>query len=132
VPTAALSLSTIGIAVAAVLNALWPQAAFTLMMSIAMFGAMFTWFMIFVTQIFFRVRQAREGGAPLAFRMWGFPFTSVLGALLMLGILAGTAFTREFRMTLAYGLAFLAVLVVVYALWYRRRPGAAQRTEASV
>ncbi|CAG9256348.1 Amino acid/polyamine/organocation transporter (APC superfamily) [Paraburkholderia unamae] len=131
VPTAALSLSTIGIAVAAVLNALWPQAAFTLMMSIAMFGAMFTWLMIFVTQIFFRVRQTREGGAPLRFRMWGFPFTSVLGALLMLGILVGTAFTREFRMTLAYGLAFLAVLVVVYALWYRRRPGAAQQTEAS-
>ncbi|WP_395066808.1 hypothetical protein [Paraburkholderia silvatlantica] len=56
----------------------------------------------------------------------------MLGALLMLGILAGTAFTREFRMTLAYGLAFLAVLVAVYSLWYRRRPGAAPRTEASV
>jgi amino acid transporter, AAT family len=54
-----------------------------------------------------------------------------LGAILMLGILVGTAFTREFRMTLVYGLAFLRVLVVVYGLWYRRRPTAA-RTEASL
>ncbi|WP_310630584.1 amino acid permease [Paraburkholderia sp.] len=128
VPTAALSLSTIGIAVSAVLNALWPQTAFTLMMSIAMFGAMFTWLMIFVTQIFFRVKQ---GGAPLKFRMWGFPLTSVLGAILMLGILVGTAFTREFRMTLAYGIAFLVALVVIYALWYRRRPPLAASASAS-
>jgi amino acid transporter, AAT family len=57
----------------------------------------------------------------------------VLGALLMAGILVGTAFTREFRMTLAYGLAFLVVLVVVYALWYRHRamPAAAARPDAS-
>jgi L-asparagine transporter-like permease len=118
VPTAALSLSTIGIAVAAVLNALYPQTAFTLMMSIAMFGAMFTWLMIFVTHLFFRRRYT---GEKPAFRMWGHPFGSVLGALLMAGILVTTAFTREFRTTLAYGLAFLVALVVVYAVWYRRR-----------
>lgn len=118
VPTAALSLSTIGIAVAAVLNALYPQTAFALMMSIAMFGAMFTWLMVFVTHLFFRRRYT---GPTPAFRMWGHPFGSVLGALLMGGILVTTAFTSEFRMTLAYGLAFLVALVVVYALWYRRR-----------
>jgi L-asparagine transporter-like permease len=123
VPTAALSLSTIGIAVAAVLNALYPQTAFTLMMSIAMFGAMFTWLMVFVTHLFFRRRYA--GPAP-AFRMWGHPFGSVLGALLMAGILVTTAFTREFRMTLAYGLAFVVALVIVYALWYRRRAAGAR------
>ncbi|PXW24207.1 amino acid/polyamine/organocation transporter, APC superfamily [Paraburkholderia caballeronis] len=128
VPTAALSLSTIGIAVAAVLNALYPQTAFTLMMSIAMFGAMFTWLMIFVTHLFFRRRYA---GPTPAFRMWGHPFGSVLGALLMAGILVTTAFTREFRMTLAYGLAFVVALVVAYAVWYRRRAIVAAEKEAS-
>jgi len=122
VPAAALSLSTIGIAVAAVLNGLYPQTAFTLMMSIAMFGAMFTWLMVFVTHLFFRRRYV---GPKPAFRMWGHPFGSVLGALLMGGILVTTAFTREFRMTLAYGLAFVVALVLAYALWYRRRATAA-------
>ena len=128
VPTAALSLSTIGIAVSAVVNAIWPQTAFTLMMSIAMFGAMFTWLMIFVTHLFFRARYT--GPAP-AFRMWGHPFASVLGALLMGGILVTTAFTREFKMTLAYGLAFLVALVLAYLGWYRRRPAAAAGEAAS-
>lgn len=49
VPTAALSLSTIGIALATRLTAFWPAMAFGLMMSLAIFGAMFAWLMIFVT-----------------------------------------------------------------------------------
>ncbi|GAB6847826.1 amino acid permease [Paraburkholderia kururiensis] len=117
VPTAALWLSTIGIAVAAVVNALYPQTAFPLMMSIAMFGAMFTWLMIFVTHLFFRRRYA--GPAP-AFRMRLHPVGSVAGAVLMAAVLIATAFTREFRMTLVYGFAFLVVLIAAYALWYRR------------
>jgi amino acid transporter, AAT family len=117
VPTAALWLSTIGIAVAALLNGLWPDAAFGLMMSIAMFGAMFAWLMIFVTHLFFRARY--RGAAP-SFRMAFHPFGSVAGAGLMAAIMVTTAFTREFRMTLVYGGGFMLVLVCVYMGWYRR------------
>ncbi len=56
VPLAALAVSSSGVAVAAVLVALYPQTAFTLLMAIAMFGALFTWLMIFVTHLRFRAR----------------------------------------------------------------------------
>ncbi|MBN3827247.1 amino acid permease [Burkholderia sp. Ac-20384] len=116
VPAAALGLSAIGIALATVLNVLYPDTSFVMMMSVSMFGAMFTWLMIFVTHLFFR-RHHR--GQALAFRMWGFPVTSLLGAALMFAALVTTYFTREFRMTLFCGVPFMIVLSVVYAVWYR-------------
>lgn len=70
VPLPALLLSTIGIALATILNALYPAAAFTLMMSISMFGALFTWLMIFVTHLYFRRAHT---ATPLAFRMRASP-----------------------------------------------------------
>jgi AAT family amino acid transporter len=125
VPVAALWLSTIGIALATVLNVVYPDASFVLMMSVSMFGAMFTWLMIFVTHFFFRHKHK---GTPLAFRMWGFPVTSLLGAGLMVSALVTTWFTREFRMTLVIGVPFVVVLLVVYFVWYRGRAVEAART----
>jgi L-asparagine transporter-like permease len=118
VPTAALSLSTIGIALATLLTALYPDTAFGLMLSIAIFGAMFAWLMIFVTHLFFRARYA---GPTPSFRMVLHPFGSLLGAALMAAVMLTTAFTREFRMTLVYGFAFMLVLTSMYFVWYRKR-----------
>ena len=115
-PVSALLLSSIGIALATVLNVLFPDASFTLMFSIAIFGALFTWMMIFVTHLYFRRAHA---GKALAFRMWGYPYSSLLGAGLMAAILLTTAFTSVFRMTLVYGLPALGLFVVAWRL--RRR-----------
>ncbi len=119
-PAAALLLSTVGIAIAAVLNAVWPDQAFTLMIAISMFGAMFTWMMIFLTHLAFRRRVAAE---TLSFRVWGHPWGSLLGAGLMAAILATTAFTEAFRMTLVCGVPFLALLCGAYLAGIRPRSG---------
>ena len=87
------------------------------MMSVAMFGAMFTWLMIFVTHLFFR-RKYRQ--APLQFRMWGYPYTSLAGAAAMAAVMLTTLATREFRMTMIFGVAMLAVLSAIYLVRYRK------------
>ena len=116
-PVAALLLSSIGIALATGVNALFPDNSFTLMMAISMFGGIFTWLMIFVTHLFFRRRHAE---AALAFRMWGYPYLSLLGAGLLAALLVSTIFTREFRMTLVYGVPFLVALSGVWLYRHRR------------
>jgi AAT family amino acid transporter len=115
-PVAALGLSSIGIALATLLFLFFPDRAFTLMMAISMFGAMFTWLMIFVTHLFFRRAHRRpdETNQQKSFRMWGYPYTSLLGAGLMASILLTTAFTAEFRMTLVYGFPMLGLLWVAW------------------
>jgi amino acid transporter, AAT family len=117
VPLAALLLSCVGIALAVAFNVTAPEASFALMISVSMFGALFTWLMIFVTHLLFRRRHPEAAG----FRMWGYPYTSLAGAVLMLAILITTAFTAEFRMTLVYGLPFLGALTVIYFAKFRRR-----------
>jgi amino acid transporter, AAT family len=114
-PVSALLLSSIGIALATVLNVLFPTTAFTLMLAISIFGALFTWMMIFVTHLYFRRAHT---GKDLAFRMWGYPYASLLGAGLMAAILLTTAFTGAFRMTLVCGLPALGLF---YFAWRLRR-----------
>jgi AAT family amino acid transporter len=123
VPIAALLVSTVGIGLAAVLNVRYHDRSFLLMLAISMFGPMFTWLMIFVTHLRFRQRH-REGKLP--FRMWGYPFTSLAGAMLMSAALITTLFTREFRPTLVYGLPFLIALTAVYVLRRGRAVAVAQ------
>jgi len=120
-PLNALLLSTSGIAIATVLNVLYPETAFTLMMAISMFGALFTWMMIFVTHYFFRRRWVREGGAKLSFRMPGFPVLTLLGAGAMLAILVTTYFTSVFKLTLVFGVPFLVLLAAAYYLLFKKR-----------
>ena len=119
VPVAAILVSSLGAAVAMFINAFWPKESFVWMMSIAMFGAMFAWFMVFVTHFAFRLRRDKEGQPRTAFRMWGFPWLTLLGAALMLAVLITTALTPEFRLTLAFGIPWLCVLALIY--WIRRK-----------
>jgi L-asparagine transporter-like permease len=122
VPVQALLLSSIGIALAVVLSVLAPKSAFILMVSTSSFGALFTWMMIFVTHYAFRKAHVSSGAPPLRFRMLGFPVTTLLGAALMAAVLLTTAFTSAFRMTLVFGLPFIAILGLIYLLRYRPHP----------
>ncbi len=119
VPLNALLVSTSGIALATVLSVILPERAFLMMVGISVFGAMFTWMMIFVTHFYFRRARMRDGNPPTRFRMWGYPVTTLLGAALMAALLITTAFTEAFRMTLVFGLPYLGGLALFYIFRYR-------------
>jgi L-asparagine transporter-like permease len=119
-PVNALVLSTTGIAIATVVYAMFPETAFTFMMAISMFGAMFTWFMIFVTHWFFR-RSVKRSGTELTFKTKFYPAGTILGAVLMLAILISTLATEAFNMTLIFGLPFLALVTAMYFVVRRRK-----------
>ena len=123
VPLWALLASTVGIGLAAVINIRYHERAFLLMLAVSMFGPMFTWLMIFVTHLRFRPRQQ---GTVLLFRMWGYPYTSLFGAGLMLAALGTTLFTAAFRPTLIYGVPLLILLSLAYLLG-RARPAHTSR-----
>lgn len=120
VPLNALALSCTGIALATLVNLAFPEQSFMLMMAISIFGALFAWMMIFLTHYRFRRHHQHLSSAPLAFRMWGFPYGTLLGLVLMLAILVTTAFVPAFRMTLVFGVPFLALLSIAYLLVLRR------------
>lgn len=123
-PLNALLLSTAGIAIATIIGVLVPGEAFTMMLAISMFGAMFTWFVIFVTHVFFRRRLAADG-VQAKYRVPGSRIGSVVGAIMMLAVAVSTAFTQEFWATLPFGIGSLVVAVIAYFVMRSRRGAAA-------
>jgi amino acid transporter, AAT family len=99
-----------------------------------MFGAMFTWMMIFATHFFFRRHHDRRGGLDLPFKMKCFPATTLAGGGLMLAVLVTTAFTEIFRMTLVFGVPFLVFLALSFRYVRSREAGrpASPRAAADV
>ena len=124
IPVGALAVSCIGIAIATLLNAWRPEQAFVYMLSVSMYGALFAWLMIFVTHFFFRKHWAASGKPKLAFRVWGFPYLTGIGAALMLAIMVSTIFTDIFRLTLLTGVPLTIALAVFFVLW--KKPHANQ------
>lgn len=120
VPLNALSLSTVGIAVAAVVYTLKPETAFPVMIALSMFGAMFTWSMVFLTHFYFR-RQVRRQNITLKLKMPGYPVGTLLGFGLIVAILFTTWFTELFHSTLLFGVPFLVCLVVMYFLRQKKQ-----------
>ena len=99
-PVNALLVSSLGLAAAVVVRALWPGSAYVALFGVALFGALLVWFMIFVTHIAFR-RSAR-------------PLGSYAGAALIAAIAISTWWIPDLRATLYAALPWLAVLAVGY------------------
>lgn len=127
IPVNALAISCIGIVVSIILSFVYPEQSFAVMMSISVYGACFTWLMIFVTHLFFR-RQYTQ--TQLKFRMWGYPYLTLLGGTLMFALMVTTLFTDFFKMTLLFGIPFTLLLVLIY--YYRRQTLTAGSDNVSV
>ncbi|WHY02875.1 amino acid permease [Neobacillus sp. DY30] len=113
VPLKALGVSTLGIFLAAAVNALLPGSSYAFMMGISMFGAIFTWFMVFVSHLFFRRKWEKSNGRKLPVKMIGFPYLTIAGAVLLLSLMITTWFT-DFKIMLQFGIPWLLFLTAAY------------------
>ncbi|MGC1107536.1 MAG: amino acid permease [Candidatus Acidiferrales bacterium] len=121
VPLPALLLSTTGLVIATVIAILYPSSAFVYLFGVSLFGGLFVWMMIFVTHLFFRRAWEGRGGRRLPVRMIGYPYTSVLGAVLVAGIIITTWWVPGMRSTILSGLPWLLFLTIAYWIWGRTR-----------
>ncbi|GGE60859.1 amino acid permease [Priestia taiwanensis] len=117
VPTLALATSAIGIAIATLYTIFSPDTAFMTMISISSFGAMFAWFMIFVTHLAFRKKWDAMGGRKLPVRMIGYPYLTIIGALLLVSVVLSTWFSDMFKDTLILGFPWLIFISIAYIIW---------------
>lgn len=119
-PIHAVWMSAGGIAVAGLVYALVPEGGFGIMLSLATFGALATWFMILLTHVSFRRRVTQECEA-LEFKLFGYPAASILGALLLAGLLVTSFFVPQFKYTMIFGVPFVIVLTVIYRIVFAAR-----------
>lgn len=106
-PVNALLVSSLGLAGAVLVRALWPGSAYVWFFGVALFGALFVWLMIFVTHIAYR--KSAAGGAPAPLGSWA-------GAALIVAILVSTWWVPDLRSTLLAGGPWLLLLAIGYRL----------------
>ena len=94
------------------------------MISISSFGTMFTWFMIFVTQLSFRRKWQEIGGRKLPVPMIGYPYLTIAGATLLVLVVLSTWFSDMFHETLVYGIPWLILITAAYLIWKKANPDA--------
>lgn len=92
VPVYALGVSSIILTLTAVLSYLLPDKIFIILVGASSFTAMLNWLTIFTTHILYRRKTLREKPEKLKFKVPGYPFTSILAILLILLVLASTAY----------------------------------------
>ncbi|HKO05338.1 MAG TPA: amino acid permease, partial [Candidatus Acidoferrales bacterium] len=119
-PLPALLLTAAGLAVATVVSVVSPDRAYVMLFGVALFGGLFTWLMVFLTHLRFRQAWERSGRPRLPVRMIGYPYTPVLGAGLLVAILATTWWVGGMRPTLLAGLPWLGVVTAGYWIWGRQ------------
>ena len=124
-PIIALLISSVGMAVALVLELRFKDTAFLYMVGMAFFCGLFAWILIFLTHLFFRRHYSSDSGKTLPARFaprsaW----TSVAGLLALLGVLISTWWIPGMRITITAGLPWLGFITVCYFVFVRYKRAA--------
>ena len=92
--------SGIGLAATVLVQVVWPDTAYQILVGVSLFGALFVWLMIFTTHIAFRRPHHAIG--------------SYIGAIVLFAILISTHWVPGLESTLLAGGPWLALLVIGY------------------
>lgn len=87
VPSYALALSSAALLLTAILSYMLPQKVFIILATSSGFLAMFNWLTIAITHYFYRKKTLKEHPERLKYKAPGYPCTSFLEALLIIGLL---------------------------------------------
>lgn len=120
-PVAAVLASSIGMAAALVMSHLFQNTAFIFMIGVAFFGGPFVWIMTLLTHIAFRRKMARAGKKFLRLAPPG-PWSSLLGAAALAGVLISTWWVPTFHVALLAGPPWLVFVTICFYAWKRANP----------
>ncbi|HTV96345.1 MAG TPA: amino acid permease [Steroidobacteraceae bacterium] len=116
VPSRAILLGTLFGYAAVVMSYVSPDTVFAFLVNSYGTVAIFVYVLIAVSQLRLRARLEREAPERLRIRMWGYPYLTYLAIAAMLGLVLAMGFIPEQRLPLWFGLASLAILLVVFGL----------------
>jgi amino acid transporter, AAT family len=128
VPHRALGVSTGGMIAAILLAIFAPSRAFLMLYGVAVAGMFFVWGVILVTHVAFRRALGAQRIAQLPMRLRFYPYSTLLGIAVLLGITVSTFYVEGLQYTVPAFLPFLLLISVAYGR-IRRKGIAAPATE---
>ncbi|WP_238933429.1 amino acid permease [Brevibacillus choshinensis] len=120
-PVNALLLSSVGVALAALISKISPLA-YNYLFGIALFGALFVWLLTLLAHLRFRKQWEQGGGERLPVRAPLFPVLQIVGIVLIAAILITMGLDTEFwNVSWIIGVPWLAFLTLIYYAKYRKK-----------
>jgi AAT family amino acid transporter len=121
VPHRALAVSTGGMIAAVLLAIFAPSRAFLMLYGVAVAGMFFVWGVILITHIAFRRALGPQRIAQLPMRIRFYPYSTLLGIFVLLGITVSTFYVDGLQYTVPAFVPFLVLISVAY--WRIQRKG---------
>jgi amino acid transporter, AAT family len=119
VPGRALAVSTGGMLAAILLAIYAPGRAFLALYGVAVAGMFFVWIVILSTHLAFRRALGPERIARLPMRIHWYPYSTIFGIVVILGITVSTFYVDGLQYTVPMFVPFLLVISLAY--WIVRR-----------
>jgi len=116
VPVRAVLVTLLCLVFGVVLNYLLPERIFGMMMSILAFNTIWTWAMVLIAHFRFRRLQQARDDAPSVFRLRWWPLSSVVCLLFLAFVMFMLGYSADTRVALYVGVAWIALLSLVYSL----------------
>lgn len=127
-PVNALLFSSIGLALAVVIRAVWPNSAYVWFFGVALFGALLVFIMVFVTHLMFRRHIDRTNPSSLPLRIPGSRLSSVVGLIVMVAMLITTWWAPGLEVCLKVAGPWMVLLGIGY--WISQRSRAPEASPA--
>ncbi len=125
-PRNALLLSTVGLALAAVLSVVYADTAYFYLFGISIFGGILVWMFVLATVLAFRRKRAAKGLPPSPLQMPLYPWSAIFGLVALFGILL-TAFPDGLPVAWYAGVPYIVVISIIY-FFVRRNVQAPSQT----
>ncbi len=104
------------------LNYVMPSEVFVYVTSVSSFGALWTWFVILLTQQKFRASLSKEEVKKLAYKMPFAPYSGYLTMAFLLCVVIASGFREDTRVALYITPIWFCLLLIGYELIKRRTP----------
>lgn len=119
IPKVAILFSSLCVVIAVIVNFIFPDKAIMYLMTIAVGSIIIVWFMILITQIYFR-KYSVSNNVALEYRLTLFPYSNLIamaGLILILGVMTQM---NDMRLSVYVAPLWILALSVVYALKKRK------------
>lgn len=121
IPWVTVVVMMVALLAAVYLNYIMPEKVFLVIASLATFATVWVWIMILCSQIAFRRKLSREQTKALAFPVPGGAVTSAVGIVFLAFIIGLIGYFPDTRISLYAGCLWIALLLVGYVVFLRRK-----------
>lgn len=115
IPKHAILLTGLIIGIVVIINYLYPTNAIMYMLTIATSSILIVWFIILVTQIYFRKQKNKEG-VKLSYKLGWFPYTSIFAMLVLITVLIAMTQMEDMRLSVYVAPVWILILSIFYVL----------------